>query len=108
MEIINIITGMAIGLMVWIMIDHIRLYSKTKKQIEKQVEPLKEEEYVSCRDCGALMKKGDVRKVNVGFSSAINYCGKCKPPYDQVSFGRCFKIIEVDRNGEPIGYTKKK
>lgn len=62
---------------------------------------------VSCSDCRCRINKRDAQSVYPG----VNYCGKCEKPYDKallISFlpPRFYKEMEVDKNGEPIGYKK--
>jgi hypothetical protein len=74
------------------------------------------EEVVSCETCKCLLYKKDVLVLNVrnGFSGGEYYCHVCKPPYDEIDYmsfamtPKYRKLMNVTKEGEPIGYIKKK
>lgn len=72
-----------------------------------------------CNDCGAYIDeinavKREAYSIYGTTNSTMHYCNKCKKPYtkkvEPVYDGviKYFAEIEVDRNGVPVGYTKKK
>jgi len=85
------------------------------KKINNVEKELKErsEKFVECKRCGCLIRKDTAKKVENLDSITVNYyCSKCKPPYDEVCYGRYFKKIaeteiEVDEKGKPIKRRKK-
>ncbi len=70
-------------------------------------------ELVSCETCKCLLEKKDAQFVKAtGMIVDRYYCQAHRVPYDEKFgfYGTCFyyKRIEVDEEGEPIGYTKTK
>lgn len=68
---------------------------------------------VSCSNCKCKIDKKDAQKIAVTSFPRIDcyYCGKCEKPYDSFLLAsflppRFYKKMEVDKNGEPIGYKK--
>jgi hypothetical protein len=39
-----------------------------------------------CVGCGCLLKRGKECVVCQNFSQRVTYCGRCKPPYDHLSW----------------------
>lgn len=91
--------------------------TKTKIGLFADEEVFVDEEIpvVKCTDCHCLIDKEDAQDAGMG----EHYCGKCKKPYDKkyiigsMMYGETpnymyTKSMEVDINGEPIGYKKVK
>lgn len=70
--------------------------------------------YVKCETCKCLLDKNDAQLIaQIGSLSklVVYYCNSHRKNYDSVILhypkNTYFKELEVDENGEPVGYVKK-
>lgn len=80
----------------------------------------KKEDLVACDTCHCLLRREDAKKVVSVWGHSLLYtgtshsyfCGTDAPPYETRSSRngvvRYFAQIEVDANGKPVGFDKKK
>lgn len=72
---------------------------------------LKRDEVVSCEECKCLMKVHDSNKVSFCGTYYRHYCLAHKKSYTRTSDNgwtrRCYRELEVNEQGEPIGYVKE-
>lgn len=57
---------------------------------EEPKEYLEKDRIISCYGCGCLIYKGYGKQVSVvnSFGGFEHFCGRCKPEYDEIEYGR--------------------
>lgn len=115
---LSILGGIAFICIVFIAIEYLITGENIIFKKEKKIE----EDIVSCNTCKCLLNKSDSYIVmNKNFFYCVRpyggehqkeyeesfFCQKCKPNYTKILDTGYYKEIQVDINGEPIGYKKK-
>lgn len=82
-----------------------------KEAIEDAEIMARKKEQVKCADCGAYIDEiNEVTKITPYGSIHEFHCGKCRKPYNRVIIGtevtKYFGEIEMNKEGEPVGYIK--
>lgn len=118
LTVLSIPGGIASVLIVFITIK----YAITGENFIFKKEKKTEEDTVSCNTCKCLLNKSDsyiVMNKNSFYGMHLYevecqkeyfesfYCQKCKPNYTKILDTGYYKELQVDINGEPIGYKKK-
>lgn len=83
-----------------------------KKRLAEQEEKNRENKPVSCETCRCLLNRVHAYKVHSNLGDEF-FCQNCRPDYKTKIFDFStsktlyYKELQVDINGEPIGYKKK-